>query len=86
MGAEFTTETRNYVIDGYADAEGCTDIEFYNAGTTVVTVNSRAIQPNSSFIINGFPYEKNVGRYRFTFVTGSGLLVVTRRTYKAKIR
>jgi hypothetical protein len=84
MGAEFTTETRNYVIDGYADAEGATDIEFYNAGVTVVTVNSRAIQPNASWQINGFPYEKNTGRYRFTFVGGSGLLVMTRRTYKVK--
>lgn len=81
-GAKFTTETRSYVIDGYADAEGATDIEFYNAGGTVVTVNSRDIQPNASWIINGFPYEQNVGRYRFTFAGGTGLLLVTRRTYK----
>ena len=86
MAVEFTTETRSYVQDGYADAEGATDIEFYNAGTTVVTVNSRAIQPNASWQINGFPYEKNVGRYRFTFVGGTGLLLVTRRTYKSKGR
>ena len=86
MGNEFTTETRSYVIDGYADAEGATDIEFYNAGATVVTVNSRAIQPNASWQINGFPFEKNTGRYRFTFVGGTGLLLVTRRTYKAKKR
>ena len=82
MGAEFTTETRNYFQDGYADAEGATDIEFYNAGPNVVTVNSRAIQPNASWQINGFPYEKNTGRYIFKFSGGTGLLIVTRRTYK----
>lgn len=84
MGAEYTTETRSYVLDGYADAEGSTDIEFYNAGVNIVTVNSRPIQPNSFWSINGFPYERNTGRYRFTFVGGAGLLIVTRRTYKAK--
>jgi hypothetical protein len=84
MAIEFTTETRSYVIDGIADAEGATDIEFYNAGNSVVTVNSRAIQPNASWQINGFPFEKNTGRYRFTFVGGTGLLVTTRRTYKSK--
>lgn len=84
MAAEFTTETRSYVIDGFADAEGATDLEFYNAGITVVSVNSRPIQPNASWQINGFPFEKNTGRYRFTFVGGSGLLLVTRRTYKTK--
>ena len=82
--AEFTTETRSYTIDGYADAEGATDLEFYNAGVSIVTVNSRPIQPNSFWAINGFPFEKNTGRYRFTFVGGTGLLVVTRRTYKGR--
>jgi len=84
MGAEYTTETRSYIQDGYADAEGSTDIEFYNAGNSVVSVNSRPIQPNAAWHINGFPFEKNTGRYRFTFTGGSGLLLVTRRTYKAK--
>jgi len=82
MSALFTTETRAYYIDGYIDAENCTDIEFYNGSNAVITVNARPIQPNTSWIINGFPFEKNTGKYRVIFTGGSGLLVVTRRTYK----
>jgi hypothetical protein len=82
MGAQFTTETRSYFIDGNIDAENCTDIEFYNGSAAVLTVNSRPIEPQTSWIINGFPYEKNTGKYRVVFTGGTGLLVVTRRTYK----
>ena len=82
MAAQFVTETRSYFIDGNIDAENCTDIEFYNAGTLVLSVNSRPVEPQTSWIINGFPYEKNTSKYQVIFTGGSGTLVVTRRTYR----
>jgi hypothetical protein len=79
---KYTTETRVYTENGYADAENCVDIEFYNQGNTVVNINGRDLQPNDWFSINGFPGEVNTGRYKITFVGGAGLMAVTRRVYK----
>lgn len=81
---EFITETRPYNFDGYADAEGATDVEFYNAGTSIVTINNRPLLPGASWQINGFPYEQNTTRYLFSFVGGTGALIMTRRTYLKK--
>jgi len=81
---EFVTETRPYNVDGYADAEGATDIEFYNAGATLVTINNRPLEPQAAWHINGFPFEINTTRYIFAFTGGAGALIVTRRTYRNK--
>lgn len=79
---KFTTETRVYESNGFIDAEGCTDIEFYNGGTTALTINNRPLPLNQWWSINAFPDEVNAGRYQVIFTGGTGKLIVTRRVYK----
>ncbi len=80
----FTTDTRTYVENGFADVEGATDVEFNNQGNTDVEINGRKIVAGDWWSINGLQFEKNTGRYEIKFTSGRGLLAVTTRKYKAR--
>lgn len=76
INPELVVESK--AIDAY-----CTDIDFYNMGSDVVTVNGRIILPGESWGISGFPFERNTTAFNAVFQTTSNpMLYVTRRLYK----
>lgn len=77
----YRTETRTYNKGDNIDAAGATDIEFFNAGLTIASINGRILPAGETYSINGFPKEKNTTIYKLNFVGNTGTMCVTRRVY-----